>query len=324
MQSSQQPADQTPSIEADQDGFLEAVRSAYADDPWLQQTAHRRHLNQHNGLWWRKSLLYVPDSQSLREQCLNHVHDHPYAGHVGMKRTEELLSRLYWWPGCQMAVQEYVRSCEPCQRNKPLNIKKAGVLQPMPIPGRPWTSVGIDFITHLPVTRNGHNAIFVAVDRCTKMVHLMPTTDKLTAVDAARLFIDNVVKLHGMPEDFVSDRDPRFTGKFWQAFCQSQGIQTRMSTAFHPETDGQTERVNRILIEMLQNYIDPTQDDWDEHLTAAEFAINNANQESIKTTPFMLNYGQNPLTPASLRIPRIQNPEAPDSQWNSARAAGSC
>ena len=83
-----------------------------------------------------------------------------------------------------------------------------------------------------------------------------------------------------------------------------------MSTAFHPETDGQTERVNRILIEMLRNYIDPTQDDWDEHLTAAEFAINNAYQESIKTTPFMLNYGQNPLTPASLRIPRIQNPEA--------------
>ena len=223
----------------------------------------------------------MPDSQSLREQCLSHVHDHPYAGHVGMKRTAELLSRLYWWHGCQIAVQEYVRSCEPCQRNKPLNIKKAGVLQPMPIPGRPWASVGIDFITHLFVTRNGHNAIFVAVDSSTKMVHLMPTADKVPAVDAARLFIDNVDKLHGLPDYFVSDRDPRFPDKFWQAFCQSQGIQTRMSTAFHPETDGQTERVNRILIEMLRNYIDPTQDDWDEHLTAAEFAINNAYQESI-------------------------------------------
>ncbi|CAL8469368.1 g8909 [Coccomyxa elongata] len=142
------------------------------------------------------------------------------------------------------------------------------------------------------------------------MVHLMPTTDKVTAADAARLLIDNVVKLHGVPEDFVSDRDPRFTGKFWQAFCQSQGIKKRMSTAFHPKTDEQTERINRILVEMLRNYVDPAQDDWDEHLTAAEFAINNAYQESIRTTPFMLNYGQNPLTPASLRIPRIQNPEA--------------
>ena len=164
-------------------------------------------------------------------------------------------------------------------------------------------------ITHLPVTRNGHNTIFVAVYRCTKMVHLMPTTDKVTAANAVRLFINNVVKLHGVPEDFVSNRDPRFTGKFWQASCQSQGIDTRMSSAFHAETDGHTERVNRILVEMLRNYIDPTHDDWDEHLTAAEFDINNAYQESIKTTPFMLNYGQNPLTPASLRIPRIQNPK---------------
>lgn len=113
-----------------------------------------------------------------------------------------------------------------------------------------------------------------------------------------------------MPEDFVSDRDPRFTGKFWQAFCQTLGIDKRMSTAFHPQTDGQTERVNRILVEMLRNYVDPTEDDWDEHLTAAEFATNNAYQESIKTSPFMLKYGQNPLTPTSLRIRTIRNPEA--------------
>ncbi len=98
-----------------------------------------------------------------------------------MTRTTDLLSGLYWWPGCRESVQTYVRSCEACQRNKPLNVKKAGLHQPMPIPGRPWASVGIDFITHLPMTRNGHNAIFVAVDRCTKMVHLMPTTDKVTA-----------------------------------------------------------------------------------------------------------------------------------------------
>ena len=157
-----------------------------------------------------------------------------------MTRTTDLFSRLYWWPGCRESVQTYVRSCEACQRNKPLNVKKADLHQPMPIPGRSWASVGIDFITHLPMTPNGHNAIFVAVDRCTKMVHLMPATDKVTAAEAARLLIDNVVKLHGVPEDFVSDRDPRFTGKFWQAFCQTLGIDKRMSTAFHPQTDGQT------------------------------------------------------------------------------------
>ena len=308
---SEQPEAQASDEGPAQEIFLEEVKAGYANDSFLAKPSSRRQLTESAGLWWYKnSTLYVPESGTLREQCISHVHDHPYSGHVGMQRTSDLLSRLYWWPGCRQAVQGYVKSCEACQRNKPLNVKKAGMLQPMPIPGRPWASVGIDFITHLPVTRNGHNAIFVAVDRCSKMVHLMPTTDKVTAADAARLFINNVVKLHGVPEDFVSDRDPRFTGKFWQAFCQSQGIDTRMSSAFHPETDGQTERVNRILVEMLRNYIDPTHDDWDEHLTAAEFAINNAYQESIKTTPFMLNYGQNPLTPASLRIPRIQNPEA--------------
>ncbi|BDA51672.1 Transposon Tf2-9 polyprotein [Coccomyxa sp. Obi] len=308
VQSSQQPDIQTSKI--GQEDFLAQVRAGYTTDAWLENKANRRQLSQSVVLWWRKGTLYIPDIPALKEECLSHVHDHPYAGHVGMDRTADLLTRLYWWPGCQQSAQEYVRTCGACQRNKPLNVKKAGLLQPMPIPGRPWASVGIDFITHLPMTKNGHNAIFVAVDRCTKMVHLMPTTDKVTAAGTARLFIDNVVKLHGVPEDFVSDRDPRFMGKFWQAFCQSQGIDKSMSSAFHPETDGQTERVNRILVEMLRNYVDPTQDDWDEHLTAAEFAINNAYQKSIKTTPFMLNYGQNPLTPASLRIPRVQNPEA--------------
>ena len=122
--------------------------------------------------WFNKRALYVPECGTLREQCISHVHDHPYSGHVGMKRTTELLSRIYWRPGCHAAVQNYVRSCEACQRNKPLNVKKVGVLQPMPIPGRPWASVGIDFITHLPVTKSGHNAVFVAVDRCTRMVHI--------------------------------------------------------------------------------------------------------------------------------------------------------
>ena len=192
VQSSQQPEE--VSIETDQDGFLEAVRSACAADSWLETPAHRRQLSQSIGLWWRKGILYVPADKRLKEQCLSHVHDHPYAGHVGIKRTAELLSRLYWWTGCQQAVQDYVRSCEACQRNKPLNVKKAGVLHPMPIPGKPWASVGIDFITHLPLTRNGHSAVFVVVDRCTKMVHLMPTTDTLTAADAAKLFTDNIVK----------------------------------------------------------------------------------------------------------------------------------
>ena len=126
----------------------------------------------------------------------------------------------------------------------------------------------------------------------------------------AQLFIDNVVRRHGLPRSIVSDRDSRFTSRFWQCLCDRLQIDRLMSTAFHLETDGQTERANRTLIDMLRHYVSPLHDDWDEHLTAAEFAANNAWQESIRMSPFMMNSGQNPLTPATLRIPGVEKPPA--------------
>lgn len=168
----------------------------------------------------------------------------------------------------------------------------------------------MDFITHLPETAARHTVIYVVVDRLTKLAHIAPTTDKATAADVAELFVNLVVKHHGLPRQIVSDRDTKFTGKFWQAFTAQVGIKCSMSSAYHPQTDGQTERTNRIPIDMLRHYVDPTHNDWDEHLAAAEFAMNNAFQRSIGITPFMLTYGQNPLTPTSLRIPKIENPEA--------------
>ena len=234
-------SEQDDQAQINQDQFLAELRGAYQGDAWLKDKHHRKVLRQHHDFWWRGDALYIPEEGSLRHECIRNIHDHPFSGHVGMKRTEELLRRLYWWPSCQADVNRYVQICESCQRNKPTNVKPAGLLQPLPIPGRPWASVGIDFITHLPVTKFGHTAIFVCVDRCSKMVHLVPTSDKVTAAETAKLFIDNVVKLHGVPEDFVSDRDARFTGKFWEAFCEQMGIDRKMSTAFHPETDGQTE-----------------------------------------------------------------------------------
>ena len=168
----------------------------------------------------------------------------------------------------------------------------------------------MDFITHLPETKRGHTSIYVIVDRLSKMTHIVPTHDNVSGAEVAQLFIDNVVKLHGLPKDIVSDRDSKFRGKFWTAFTQRLEIHCKMSTARHPETDGQTERYNRVIQEMMRHYIGPTQNDWDDHLTAIEFAINNAYHESIKTTPFRVNYGQDPQTPASLKVPKVDNPVA--------------
>ena len=295
--------------------FLERLREAGPQDDKVYQKNFKKRFLYKEGLYWRNTgapnlALYVPGVGTLRQECIGWVHAHPFTGHVGQNRTTEILRRDFWWPGLDKDVADYVGGCEMCSRNKPTNLKKAGLLSPLPIPGTPWESVGMDFITHLPKTRSGHTALYVVVDRLTKLVHMAPTTNTATAEETAQLFLDLVFKHHGLPQDIVSDRDVKFTGSFWTSFCEQVGIKLKMSTAYHPQTDGQTERMNRVIVDMIRHYISPTHDDWDEHLTAVEFAINNAYQQSIGTTPFRLTYGQNPLTPVSLRIPKVENPQA--------------
>ena len=180
-----------------------------------------------------------------------------------------------------------------------------------PMPHWRWESVSMDFITQLPVTRQGNDAIVVFVDRLTKMVHFAATKTSVSAEEVAQMFRHEVFRLHGLPSELVSDRDPRFTSKFWVKLSELLGTKLKMSTAFHPQTDGQTERANRVLEDMLRHYVSPVQDDWDEHLDCAEFAVNNAWQESTQNTPFFLNSGQHPRTPLGGGA-RTQAPAAND------------
>jgi hypothetical protein len=160
----------------------------------------------------------------------------------------------------------------------------------------------MDLITHPPVTKTGNDAIIVFVDKLTKMARLAATKTTVSAEGFTQIFVDNVFKSHGLPSKIVSDRDSRFTGHFMKALTKSLGIRQAMSTSFHPQTDGQTERMNRVLEDMLRHYVNPYQNDWDEYLTVVEFAINNAFQTSIQNTPFFLNYGQHPMTPLTLQV----------------------
>ena len=227
----------------------------------------------------------------------------PFSGHRGALRTQEAIARTFWWPGLHTDVQQYVANCPACQRNKPLNTKPGGLLQPLPTPQEVWESVSLDLITQLPTTKSGHDAIVVFVDRLSKMTHFAATYTSASAEDLAQLFVSTVFKQHGLPKGLVSDRDTRFTSKFWREVTRLLGTQLYMSTAFHPQTDGQTERMNRLLEETLRHYIGPNHDDWDAHLPLIEFAINNSRQQSIGTTPFMLNGGRQPRTPADLQLP---------------------
>ena len=171
----------------------------------------------------------------------------------------------------------------------------------------------MDLITQLPETLHGHTAILVFVDRLTKMVRLVPSTTTVSSKDFAQAFLREVYSKHGMPKSIVSDRDPRFTSDFYRDFCKELQIEQNMSTAYHPQTDGQTERMNRYVEAILRSFVNPSQDDWDLRLPLVEFSINNAYQASIRNTPFFLNYGRHPRTPANVSVP-LRGTSSPLSQ----------
>jgi hypothetical protein len=234
----------------------------------------------------------TPDG--LREALIRSVHEAKWAGHPGQTKTVQLLSRYFWWSKMRRDVAKVVRQCDSCQRVKASRREESGLLQPLPVPNQCWWVITMDLITGLPKTSRGHDTILVVCDKLSKMVHYIPTNKHVTAKQIAELLIDNVVRLHGVPRQVISDRDPRFTAEFHQTFTTSLGIKCGFSTAHHPQTDGQTERVNQVLEDYLRHYIKPLQHDWDRHLAMAEFAYNNAYHEAIQSTPFRVTYGVDP------------------------------
>jgi len=187
-----------------------------------------------------------------------------------------------------------------CQRNKASNQLPGGLLQPLPVPSGKWEQMTMDLITDLPVTKHGHDAVVTFVDRLTKQVHFAATTKSVTAVELAGIFRRVVFRQHGMPRAIITDRDDRFMSNFWRAFFQAVGTELKFSTAYHPQTDGQSERANRTLEQCLRMYVGPRQDDWDELLDVVEFAINDSNNPSTGYSPFYLMYGMNPCVAVDL------------------------
>jgi Integrase zinc binding domain/Integrase core domain/Chromo (CHRromatin Organisation MOdifier) domain len=270
----------------------------------LLQTMHLR-IDSYGFHWTSDERLVIPDADDLRYECFESVHVHPYCGHYGQARTLKKAEQLYYWPNMARDIISWIEVCDSCQRVKVERKRPAGHLQPLPIPGRRWESVSMDFITDLPVTARGHDAIWVVVDRLSKMVHVEAITKTITTQETARLYRDRVFRYHGVPKDIVSDRDPRFTSNFWRELMRLLGVNTSMSTAYHPQTDGQTERANAVLEDTLRHFVGPYQTDWDDHLAMAEFAMNAAYNHSVRNTPFMLNFGQHPDDATSLSLRSI-------------------
>ncbi|KAF1317048.1 reverse transcriptase, partial [Globisporangium splendens] len=258
----------------------------------------------HNGLLYYAveqgdtARVVVPNDEGLRHRLLYEYHDSPSGGHLGREKTFLSLSRDYYWPHMYKWVRKYVRTCEICQRVKPSGSTQAP-LRSLAVPSDSWKSVSMDFIFGLPRDKHGRNGILVFVDRFSKMVHLAPVSDKISAEMTAKVFVDVVFRLHGLPVEIVSDRDTRFTSKFWRALFGLLDTKLSISTAAHPETDGQTERVNRVLEDVLRSYATSFKE-WSEFLPLAEFALNNSTHVSTGHSPFYVNYGIHPRVPASI------------------------
>jgi hypothetical protein len=285
--------------------ILSDILQGYSQDKWFTEPSNVQTLEHTPQGYWvgtvasdaLPSQIVVPNIPDLKSRILQEFHDKVSSGHTGTSRTVELVSRHYWWPGMLLDISDYVKSCISCQRSKP-GTGTHPVAAPLPVPTERWASVSMDFITSLPKSR-GYDTIMVVVDRLSKMVILIPTHVTATADKVAKLFVSHVVSKHGVPVQIISDRDSRFTSHFWRATCRIWGTSQGMSTAFRPQTDGQTERTNRIIEETLRHYINDRQSNWVDLLPMAEFAINNAYNSSTQSSAFFLNYGQHPLEPAN-------------------------
>lgn len=286
-------------LQAVQDGYAqdEAASSILAD---IEQ-GKPSHFQLVDGLLYDAlDRLYVPASGPLREQLLREHHDSPIAGHQDIERTTGSLKRLYYWPRIDEDVRAYVGTCPTCQRTKGSTQKPIGLLRPLEVPLERWDRITMDFIVGLPQTASGHDAITVFVDKLTKMVHFVAGRVTDTAETVAKQMFDHIFRYHGMPLSIVSDRDPRFLSALWAQFFELCGTSLDMSTPYHAQTDGQTERINRWLEDALRAFVNSRQNDWDDRLTALEFAYNDKVQASTGFSPFYLNTGRNPRTPAAL------------------------
>jgi len=246
-----------------------------------------------------RRVLCVPDvsigSRKAREIVITHAHS--ILAHLGTRKTLWYLRDNVWWKDMIKDIADYCASCDVCARTKSSNQKPAGLLHPLKVPKRPWEQVGVDFVGPLPEAKNRYGAfdqVMVIIDHLTSMVHLIPTKINYRARQIAEIFYDTIYKLHGLPERIISDRDKIFTSIFWKNLHKLMRVDLKLSSTYHPQTDGATERANRTMVQMIRQAIGENDTKWVERLPAIEWAMNAARSETTGFSPFFLNYGYRP------------------------------
>jgi hypothetical protein len=251
-----------------------------------------------SGLLLMDARIYVPsfrpEQGNLCTRILQSKHDHPTAGHFGYNKTLELLRRDYVWPSIRSDCKQFIAQCVLCTRSKPSRHRPYGLLQPLPIPDRPWHSISMDFIEQLPLS-NGYTSILVIIDRLSKEGVFIPTVDTATAIDVSEAFVTHVFAKHGIPLHVSSDRGSEFTSHFFRSLGSLLRMQLHFTSGHHPSANGQVERVNSTLEQYLRIYCNYQQDNWSKLLPLAEFAYNNAPHATTGVSPFFATRGYDPL-----------------------------
>ena len=281
--------------------LLKAIKENYDKDPLTRIVLanpdnHKTYFRVTDGIIWTKNfrdqeVVCIPREKPLVTQILTKAHE--VVGHYGEQRTCEYLRRWYWWPQMLKSTTLFCRTCEACQKAKVPNKQPVGKLHPLPVPKKPWESIGMDFVGPFPESR-GFNYLWVVICRLISMVHLIPVRTTITANGLSWKYLREIVRLHGLPESIVSDRDSKFTSRWWKELHRILGAKLLMSTSFHPQTDGQSERAIRNVGQILRTVVRPDQTDWVDKIDLVEFAINSSISGTTGYAPFELAGGYMP------------------------------
>ena len=281
--------------------IMNRIKECQKDDPGLQRIIEhiddRPEFRLIKGVLYCKDRLCVPDVQDIKTELMTDAHRTRYSIHPGSTKMYQNLKNHYWWMNMKKEIAEFVSKCYTCQVIKTEHKKPPGLLHQLDIPTWKWEHITMDFVSGLPNTRKGNDAIWVIVDRLTKSAHFIPFKTGQFMDKMAKLYNDEIVRLHGVPKSIVSDRDTKFVSRFWTTLQSSMGTQLRFSTAYHPQTDGQSERTIQTLEDMLRACVLDFKKDWDDSLPLCEFSYNNGYHSSIGMAPFEALYGRRCRTP---------------------------
>ncbi|XXG85952.1 hypothetical protein AAC387_Pa11g0946 [Persea americana] len=283
--------------------LIQQIKDRQFDDPELvkirDNIAARPDFVLVTGVLYFRDRLCVPAQEDLKQAVMFEAHHTRYSVHPGSTKMYRNLKGRFWWNNMKREIASYVSSCLTCQRVKFEHKKPPGLLHPLYIPKWKWEHLTMDFVSGLPRTRRQHDAIWVIVDRLTKSAHFLPFRKDMGFSEMSNLFVKEIVRLHGVPVSIISDRDSRFVSTFWQTYQNAMGTRLRFSTAYHPQTDGQSERTIQTLEDLLRASVADFGSDWDDHLALCEFAYNNSYHSSIEMAPFEALYGRRCRTPVS-------------------------